>query len=87
MSVKQIPPRREGLPSDSQSLLPQGRVGGLEDELIAALAKQLSARIDRATIEPQPSEDWVATAKSAIRQDIYAFETVMGASDAERRKT
>ena len=75
------------LPSESQPLSQQDRVGELEDELIAALAKQLSARIDRATIEPQPGEDWVATANSAIRQDIHASETMMGASNADRQKT
>ena len=84
--MTQVQPRETNLPPDSQSLPQQGRVAEREDELITASAKRLAGRIDGTETEQRPTEDPASIAKAAIRQDISTFETMMGASEAERQK-
>ena len=68
----------------ARSLSQRDILGEHGDELVTALAKQLSGRIGRAKSEQQPMGDSAAFAESAVRQDISTFETMIDATEAER---
>ena len=87
MGMEQAQPRETNSPSDSKSLPQQDRVGGRDDELIAARSEQLAGRIDGAEMEQRPMGNSASIAKAAIRQNITTFKTMMDASEAERQKS
>ena len=57
MSMTQVQPRGASPPSESRPFPQQDRVGGREDELIAALAKQLAGRVGGTKMGLRPMED------------------------------